>query len=141
MTQADRDWETFFRDYGAAALEPAPERIAALYAESFIVAGPRGSAVYTNDGQFLDWLRQVHEFNESSGMTAMMVVSIKDSTSLSGLHQLVRVEWGTRFKKTGERLITFQISYLLERLSGGWKILAYVSEKDQEEEMRALGVL
>src|SRR5688572_4439157 len=93
MTQTDHAWETFFRDYGAAALGAAPERIAALYAESFIAAGPRGSAVYRNDEQFINWLRQLHQFNESSGMTAMTVVSINDSKSLSGRHQLVTVEW------------------------------------------------
>jgi hypothetical protein len=141
MTQTDHAWETFFRNYGADALGAAPERIAAFYSESFIAAGPRGSAVFRNDEQFIDWLMQLHQFNESIGMTAMMVVSINDSKSLSGRHQLVTVEWGARFEKTGERLITFQISYLLERSGEAWKILAYISEKDQEEEMQALGLL
>jgi actin-related protein len=141
MSQTHRAWETFFRGYGAAALGTAPERIASFYAESFIAGGPRGSAVFRNDEQFIDWLKQLHQLNKSSGMTAMTVVSITDSKSLSSRHQLVSVEWGARFEKTGERLITFEISYLLERSGDDWKIIAYISEKDQEEEMQALGLL
>lgn len=140
MTQANHVWETLFRGYGAAALEGAPERIAAYYAESFIAGGPQGSAVFRNNERFVDWLTQLRQFNLSSGMTAMTLVSIKDSKSLSSRHQLVTVEWGTQFEKTGERPITFEISYLLEGSGEDWKILAYISEKDQEEEMQALGL-
>jgi hypothetical protein len=48
---------------------------------------------------------------------------------------------GATFRDIGERVISFRISYLLEQHGQAWKILAYISEKDQEEVMRAAGVL
>ena len=141
MTQTHAAWETFFRNYGAAALEGAPERIASFYAESFIAGGPNGSAVFRNDEQLIEWLMQLQQFNASTGMTAMTLVSINDSKPLSSRHQLVAVEWGANFEKTGERLITFEISYILERSGEDWKIIAYISKKDQEEEMKAMGLI
>jgi hypothetical protein len=137
----DDELEFFFRAYGAAAFGPTPELVASFYAESFIAAGPRGSAVFKNDEQFIAWLGEMRQFNERSGMTAMTVVSVNERRLLSERHQLVTVEWGARFEKTGNRLNTFRISYLLERSNDSWKILAYISEKDQEQEMRALGLL
>jgi hypothetical protein len=53
----------------------------------------------------------------------------------------VHVEWGARFLQTGDRLIKFRIAYLVEAGPDGPRILAYISEKDQEEEMRSEGLL
>ena len=49
---------------------------------------------------------------------------------------MVSVEWGTRFRKTGDQLITFRIGYLMEGGGDAWKIRAYISEEDQSEVMR-----
>jgi hypothetical protein len=133
--------ERFFRDYAAASSSSEPERITGFYAESFIAAGPRGSATFKNDSRFIEWLSQLQDFNQRTGMIAMEAVSVYPSLSLSESHQLVSVEWGARFKKTGDRLITFRIAYLLEKVGESWKILANVSEKDQEQEMSKLGLL
>ena len=46
-----------------------------------------------------------------------------------------------RFEKTGDRAIEFEIAYLTERVGESWRVLGYVSARDQEEEMRALGLL
>jgi hypothetical protein len=141
MSSTDSALELFFRDYAVASVESPAARIPAFYADSFLVCGPRGSAVFRNDGKFVEWLGQTHEFNQRTGMISMEVVSIEETLSLSINTLLVRVDWGSRFRKTGDRLITFRIAYLLEKVDERWRILAYVSEKDQEEEMRALGVL
>jgi hypothetical protein len=132
--------EQLFRDYAAASLSDEPERIAAFYAPRFIAAGPKGSAVFDNDAAFLDWLRSVHDFNEQTGMQSMQAVAV-DQRELSPAHSLATVHWGARFRKTGDQLITFDITYLLESLGNGWKILAYISHADQEDEMRRLGLV
>ena len=59
-------FEEFFRDYAATSRDPSAERIAAFYAPSFIAGGPRGSAVFNNDAAFLDWLRNLHEFENGT---------------------------------------------------------------------------
>jgi hypothetical protein len=132
--------DVFFRSYATASLGSDPARVATFYAAQFIVGGPGGSAVFTNDEKFLDWLRHVHQFNERTGMTSMEVLSVGAAEPLSNRHLLATVEWGATFTKTGERVIAFRISYLLEQHDQTWQILAYLSEKDQEEEMRAHSV-
>ena len=141
MASADSALELFFRDYAVASVESPAARLPAFYADSFIFSGPRGSAVFKNDDKFVGWLEQIHEFNQRTGMISVEVVSIEEPLLLSTHNLLVRVNWGSRFRKTGDRLITFRIAYLLENVNHRWGILAYISEKDQEEEMRELGLL
>lgn len=131
----------YFEDYAVASCEDSEARTARFYADSFIAAGPRGSAVFKNDQHFVTWLKQVREYNQRVGMLALQVVSIEQSISVSPLHMVVTVEWGATFRKTADRLITFRITYLLERSGDEWKIMAYISEKDQEEEMQKLQLL
>jgi len=130
----------FFDRYAELSLGTTPERLAPLYAPTFIVAGPEGSQAFANDGTFLDWLRQVRDFNQQHGMRSLEVRDIRE-VSLSPAHTLATVTWGARFQKTGDRLVEFAIAYLLERANDDWKILAYVSERDQTEEMQRLGLL
>ena len=54
---------------------------------------------------------------------------------------LAQVRWRTRFAKTGDRAVEFEIAYLIERAADSWRVLGYVSERDQDEEMRKLGLL
>lgn len=132
--------DEFFSRYAELSLGPHPEALAPLYAPTFIVGGPQGSQAFTNDPRFLDWLREVAAFNRQHGMRDLSVESIRAET-LSPCHTFATVTWGTRFKKTGQRLITFEISYLLEHANTEWRILAYVSHRDQTAEMARAGLL
>ena len=116
-----------------------PRRTSAFYAPQFLVAAPNGSAVYSNDATFLDWLRSYYEFNVQVGLSSMEAVSVEER-ELSAKHALATVHWGAKFEKTGDELITFEITYLLENTEDGWKILGYVSHADQMEEMQRLGL-
>ena len=132
--------DRFFGRYGELSTGPQPEALAPLYAATFIVGGPEGSHAFTNDDRFIEWLRQVAEFNRKHGMRALHVMSIRDLT-LSPLHTLATVTWGAQFERTGDRLIEFEISYLLERAEDEWRILSYISRADQNAEMAKAGLL
>jgi hypothetical protein len=129
----------FFGRYAELSMSNT-ESLAALYAPTFIVGSPEGSHAFSNDGRFLEYLRQVAVFNREHGMRALTVVSIHD-LELSPLHTLATVTWGARFDKTGDRLIEFAISYLLERADADWRILSYISRSDQNAEMAKEGLL
>jgi hypothetical protein len=131
---------TFFREYAKISLGDEPEKLAAFYDEAFLVAGPAGSAAFQNNDDFLVWLRQVHDFNQTSGMTGMEVVGVADSP-LSANYTLTTVEWGARFEKTGDELITFEITYILRTSGETPKIVGYISHEDQEEAMKERGLL
>jgi hypothetical protein len=132
--------EHFFTQYAALSMGDDERALAAVYAPSFFVAGPKGSRTFANDGQFLEWLARVRVFNREHGMRALSPAAVRE-TVLSPLHVLAQVRWSARFEKTGPRATEFEIAYLMERAGGSWLVLGYVSARDQEEEMRALGLL
>ena len=132
--------EQFFRRYAALSMGEDDSAMAALYAPSFFVAGPKGSMVFANDTRFIDWLAQVRAFNRQHGMRAVLPAAVQEKV-LSPLHVLAQVRWSARFEKTRDRDVDFEIAYLVERAENSWRVLGYVSERDQEEEMRALGLL
>lgn len=131
---------SFFERYAQISSGSRPEDLAALYAPTFIVGGPKGSQAFANDASFLVWLRQVGDGNRASGLRAMRPLEVCDQT-LSAIHTLATVRWGAQFDKTGDRVIAFTIAYLLERKDGAWLILAYVSEEDQEDAMKREGLM
>jgi hypothetical protein len=132
--------EQFFARYAALSMGDDDHAMAEMYAPSFFVAAPKGSMVFPNDARFLEWLGQVRAFNRQHGMHAVAPAAVRE-TALSPLHVLAQVRWNARFEKTGDRPVEFEIAYLIERAGESWRILGYVSERDQEEEMRALGLL
>jgi len=132
--------EHFFRHYAALSMGDDDGALAAMYAPSFFVAGPKGSWTFVNDAQFLDWLARVRAFNREHGMHALSPAAVRE-TVLSPLHVLAQVLWSVRFEKAGPRAIEFEIAYLIELAGESWRVLGYVSARDQEEEMRALGLL
>src|SRR5688572_8910532 len=132
--------DQFFARYAALSLGDDDRPMAAMYAPSFFVAGPKGSVTFANDARFVDWLAQVRAFNRQHGMRALSPAAVRE-TVLSPLHVLAQVRWSARFEKTGDRSIEFEISYLIELAEESWRVLGYVSARDQEEEMRALGLL
>lgn len=93
-----------------------------------------------NDAQLLDWLAHVRTFNREHGMRALSPAAVRE-TVLSPLHVLALVRRSARFEKTGPRAIEFEIAYLMELAGESWRVLGYVPARDQEEEMRALGLL
>jgi hypothetical protein len=138
MTRPDVDG--FFRRYGEAALSGEPARTSALYAPRFFVAAPTGSAFFDNDERFLEWLKSVHVYNQNTGLESMTVVHV-DERVLSELHSIATVRWGARYAMTGDELLEFEITYLLERKDSDYVVLGYISHADQEEAMRAHGLV
>lgn len=131
--------EQFFIHYAALSMGDDDRALAAVYAPTFVVAGPKGSSAFANDARFLEWLAQVRTFNRQHGMRDLSPATVRE-TPLSPRHVLAQVRWSARFKKTGDRLIEFDIAYLIESADDSWRVLGYVSARDQEQEMRALGL-
>lgn len=126
--------------YAELSMGPRPEALATRYAATFIVGGPEGSRAFTNDAHFTEWLRQVAAFNHQHGMRDVTAVWIRDVT-LSPRHTLATVTSGARFERAGDRVIEFEISYLLEEAGDEWRILSYISRSDQNAEMAKAGLL
>lgn len=131
--------KTFFERYAAANNNNDLKSITAFYAENFIAAVPQNNGAFKNDDSFIRWLEQVEQFNRQTGMQHMQVVRIKE-IPISNEYTQATVTWGVKFKKTGDELITFDISYFLY-LKDGPKIIMYISHEDQDDLMKAKGLL
>lgn len=136
----EEELRAYFERYARVALGPEPEKLAGFYDASFLAAGPKGGAAFNNDASFLAWLREVHAFNVRSGMTSMAVDGVGE-TPVSADYALVTVTWAATFRRTGDTPIPFSISYLLRASDEGLKVAVYVSHEDQEDAMRAHGLL
>jgi hypothetical protein len=130
----------YFRRYARVSLGPEPEKLAAFYDTSFLAAGPKGGAAFKNDAAFLAWLRELRAFNVKSGMTSMTFDAIGETPVGAG-YTLARVTWAATFQRTGQTPIRFDISYLLRESEASFKVAAYIAHEDQEEVMRANGLL
>lgn len=130
----------FFREYAALSLGGDPASLAGRYEASFLAAGPKGAAAFKNDETFLSWLRELHEFNAQTGMTSMSVDEVHEIPVGAG-YSLATVSWAATFDRTGAAPIRFKISYLLHDVASRPRIAAYISHDDQEDVMRAHGLL
>jgi hypothetical protein len=137
---AGADLRAFFEQYARLSMDDDPGALAALYAPTFLAGGPAGSQSFANDSRFLAWLADVRNFNRSHGMRSMEPLAV-DAQVLSPRHVLATVTWGATFEKTQDQVISFRIAYLLEGEGKAWRVLAYISEADQEQEMKAGGLL
>jgi hypothetical protein len=55
-------------------------------------------------------------------------------------YSMVVVRWGITFDKTGNRLIEFDKSYIIEETGSEPKIILLISHVDEEAEMKKLGL-
>lgn len=139
MNRRER-FSEFFRRYARTSLGPEPEKLADFYDGSFLAAGPAGGAAFKNDEAFLEWLRQVRDFNRKSGMMGMEVDEVVE-TPLSDAYTIATVTWAATFRKTGDERIRFRISYILRESDDALKVAAYISHEDQEAAMKTYGLL
>lgn len=132
------DWESWFRGYAAEAEAEDPARLAARYGASFLAASPAGTATFPNDPAFLDWLRLVRAGNLAAGLVSMRVAGTRE-LPLGSAFVLVTVTWEATFRATGDRPISFDVSYLMTTADPP-RVVAFVSHEDQEEAMRRAGL-
>jgi hypothetical protein len=54
---------------------------------------------------------------------------------------MVKVHWGVTFRKTGNRLIEFDITYFLQKTGSEPKIVMFIAHEDEQKAMEELGLL
>src|SRR5688572_27362176 len=88
--------EAFFEKYARASLSGKSDEIAACYASNFMVATKNESATFKNDGEFIEWLNQVFDFNKKVGLQKMEVRNII-SNPIGKYFLKASVTWGATF--------------------------------------------
>ena len=74
------------------------------------------------------------------GQTSAKILSLQE-TAISNEYSLVKVHWGVTFRKTGTRMIEFDVSYLVQKIGPEPKIILFIAHEDEEQAMKELGLL
>ena len=53
---------------------------------------------------------------------------------------MVTVHWGVTFRKTGNELIEFDVSYIVYQSGDEPSIILFIAHQDEQEAMRKLGL-
>lgn len=131
--------EELFHRYGQASDKLDLKTIAGFYADNFISAGPKGSIAQSKT-EFAEKAQEASDFYRSVGQKSTRIVS-KKIVPISNEYSMVVVHWGMMFEKTGDRLIEFDISYLVQQTGDDPKIILFISHEDEEEVMKKLGLI
>ena len=130
--------EQLFKKYEKAFAKLEFEKIAELYTDTFISAGPEGT-IAQNKNDFLYKAKQASEFYKSIGQNSAKILS-KSEIPVSKEYTMVTVHWGVTFEKTGDKVIQFDVSYIVQETGNEPKIILFITHQDEEEAMKKLGL-
>jgi hypothetical protein len=53
---------------------------------------------------------------------------------------MVKVHWGVTFRKSGDKLIEFDVTYFIQKTDEEPKIIVFIVHEDEEKAMQELGL-
>jgi ketosteroid isomerase-like protein len=131
--------ENLFIEYEKAFNDLDIKKNAEMFSDTFISAGPKG-AIAQGKKDYLEKAAQAAEFYKSVGQTSARIIS-KNIIPISDQYVMVTVHWGVTFQKTGEKLIEFDVSYIIYEAGDEPRIILFIAHQDEQEAMKKLGVL
>lgn len=133
------DIKSFFKKYEEAVATSNFEQTVNYFADSFILAGPRGAIAMTGP-DFLELSRQAVQLYKKVGRTSAKILSLEE-TPITGEYSLVTTHWGLTFKKTGDRVIESDITFLVQKTGSEPKIISFIDHQDDEKVYQQFGLI
>jgi hypothetical protein len=128
--------DTLFKEYETAFDKLDVKTISGYCADCIISAGPKGSIAQTRKG-YEKKAEQTNKFYKSVGRNSARIIS-KRVMPICNDYSMVVVRWGVTFDKTGNKLIEFDTSYIVQETGGEPKIILLISHEDEEIAMKKL---
>jgi len=135
----DESIKKLFIEYEKAFSALDVAKNAEFFADIFISAGPRG-AIAQSKAEFLKLADKAAEFYRSVGQTSARILTLQE-TPISDEYSMVRVHWGVTFKKTGDKLIEFDVSYFVQKTGPEPRIIMFIAHQDEQKAMQELGLI
>lgn len=129
----------FFKAYERTIIAQDFKNTVKSFADPFILAGPRG-AIAMNKSGFLELSRQAVELYKNAGRTSVKILSM-DETPITDAYALVKTHWGLTFRKTGDKIIESDITFLVQKTGPEPKIVAFIDHQDDETMYKQLGII
>ena len=63
------------------------------------------------------------------------------SAADSNEYSMVKVHWGVTFRKTGDRLVEFDVTYLVQKTGPEPKIIMFIAHQDEQKAMEELQLM
>lgn len=130
--------DILFKDYEAAFNKLDLKTIPGFYSDVFISAGPKGPILQSKK-EFQKKAEQAVDFYRSVGQRSAKIVS-KRIMPICNEYSMVVIRWGATFEMTGDKLIEFDVSYIVHEKPAGPEIILFISHQDEEETMKKLGL-
>jgi len=134
----DRSIKALFNGYEKAFAALDLKKSASFFADTFISAGPRG-VIAQSKTEFLRLAYQAAAFYKKVGQTSARIISA-DEVPISNEYSMVKVHWGVTFKKTGDRLIEFDVTYFVHKAVPEPRIIMFIAHQDEQQAMEELGL-
>ena len=128
--------DNLFKEYETAFDKLDVKTISGYCADSFISAGPKGSITQSRK-DYEKKAEQATKFYKSVGRKSAKIIS-KRVMPICNDYSMVVVRWGITFDKTGNKLIEFDTSYIIQETGSEPKIILLISHEDEEEAMKKL---
>ena len=128
--------DNLFKEYETAFDKLDVKTISGYCADSFISAGPKGSITQSRK-DYEKRAEQATKFYKSIGRNSAKIIS-KRVMPICNDYSMVVVRWGITFDKTGNKLIEFDTSYIIQETGSEPKIILLISHEDEEEAMKKL---
>jgi len=130
--------DTLFKEYETAFDKLDVKTISGYCADSIISAGPKGE-IAQGRKDYEEKAEQTNKFYKSVGRNSARIIS-KRVMPICNDYSMVVVRWGITFDKTGNKLIEFDKSYIIQETGSEPKIILLISHEDEEAEMKKLGL-
>ena len=130
--------DTLFKEYETAFDKLDVKTISGYCADSFISAGPKGSITQSRK-DYEKKAEQATKFYKSVGRNSAKIIS-KRVMPICNDYSMVVVRWGITFDKTGNKLIEFDTSYIIQEIGNEPKIILLISHEDEETTIKKLGL-
>ena len=135
----DESIRKMFAEYEKAFAALDIQKNTEIFADTFISAGPRG-AIAQSRAEFVKMAHQAADFYKSVGQTSARILAM-DEVPISNEYSMVKVHWGVTFKKTGDKLIEFDVTYFVQKIAPEPKIIMFIAHQDEQKAMQELGLI
>jgi hypothetical protein len=128
----------FFDDYGAAFKDP--DKIASCYGDCAIAVDPSLVGCLKGEREIHKTMKEISQYQIKTGLRSMSPTAVEIG-EIAAPHFMAKVTWGALFEKTGNKLITFDVTYLLREHEESFHILASISHQEERKVREELDLL
>ena len=131
------DLNSYFEAYGAAVFDA--EKVEGFYDDFAVTSGPTFVGCLKGHDEIRKAFSQIAGYQRQTGLKWMRPADVQE-IEIDDLHLLAKVQWNAAFEKTGDKPVSFDVSYLLRKEGESWKILLYISHQDEMKMRQELGI-